>query len=34
VILSRDLAESAVDAAGALDGCIALVRESSEANLR
>ena len=34
MILSRDLAESAVDAAGALDGCIALVRESSEANLR
>ena len=31
---SRDLAEAAVRAAAGLDGCIALVRESSDANLR
>ena len=31
---SRDLADAAVHAAAALDGCIAVVRESSDANLR
>ncbi|MFM9134121.1 MAG: metallopeptidase TldD-related protein, partial [bacterium] len=34
MIASRDLADAAVAAAGGLDGCIALVRESSDANLR